>query len=53
MRFRALVLTEEDLEELDDLHVHSFSHPLSKKVGVRANATEELKLWGLTLGMTL
>ena len=53
MRFRALVLTEDDLEEMDDLHVHSFPHSVSKESGVRATAPEELKLWGLTLGMTL
>jgi len=53
MRFRALVLTEADLDEMDDLHAHSFSHSMSRKDVMRSSASEELRLWGLTLGMTL
>ena len=51
MRFRALVLTEEDIEEVDDLEVGSKPREKRKK-GV-GNSKEELRLWGLTLGMTL
>ncbi|KAF8315050.1 hypothetical protein DL93DRAFT_2057670, partial [Clavulina sp. PMI_390] len=41
MRFRALVLTRADLEEADDLQ------------RAAALGQNELKVWGLTLGMTL
>lgn len=47
MRFRALVLTEDDLNETSDLR-----RPIDKKSSADQPA-EELKLWGLTLGMTL
>lgn len=60
MRFRALVLTEDDLDELDDLHVQSLSQSLSlgrrnseKRRAALGDAPDELRLWGLTLGMTL
>ncbi|KAF8342571.1 uncharacterized protein EI90DRAFT_2902605 [Cantharellus anzutake] len=51
MRFRALVITEEDIEELDDLHVSSKAW--EKRREREGSPKEELRLWGLTLGMTL
>lgn len=51
MRFRALVLTEEDLEEIDDLGVGP--RVWGKRKGTNGSSKEELRLWGLTLGMTL
>jgi hypothetical protein len=51
MRFRALVLTRDDLDEADDLHR---SHGMSKRETIpRTRGHEELQVWGLTLGMTL
>lgn len=51
MRFRALVLTRDDLDEADDLHR---SHGMLKRGTIhRTQGQEELQVWGLTLGMTL
>ena len=49
MRFRALVLTRDDLEEVDDLHRLQGK----KRETIPRGQTEELRVWGLTLGMTL
>lgn len=50
MRFRALVLTRDDLEEADDLHR---SREKRETIVRSEGQTEELRVWGLTLGMTL
>lgn len=48
MRFRALVLTEDDLNDTYDLdRLDEKQRPNGR------SAVEELRLWGLTLGMTL
>lgn len=55
MRFRALVLTRDDLEEFDDLH-RANSNGMVKRGYQSRNGdgrAEELRVWGLTLGMTL
>jgi hypothetical protein len=51
MRFRALVLTRDDLEEVDDLH--RLQVKKREAIPLSQGQTEELKVWGLTLGMTL
>jgi len=51
MRFRALVLTDDDLEEADDLHRHGMLKRDAKPYN--SEQTEGLRVWGLTLGMTL
>lgn len=60
MRFRALVLTKEDMNEADDLYyTHGEQRYLRSAIEKEAYGNggkkefEELKLWGLTLGMTL
>lgn len=55
MRFRALVLTRSDLEEADDLH-RARSLGMAKQeytLKTGSEPVEELRVWGLTLGMTL
>lgn len=52
MRFRALVLTDEDLQEADDLYRQGGMFKRSAPV-VKSDQHEELRVWGLTLGMTL
>lgn len=52
MRFRALVLTRGDLEEADDLY-RSRGMVKREYSEMRNEGIEQLRVWGLTLGMTL
>lgn len=57
MRFRALVLTSDDLEEADDIYRNggfgSGKRGLFENPSEDDGSKEELRVWGLTLGMTL